>query len=155
MKRLVFISFLMAYLCSSCNDCTPEVNPGTGLLVAFYSFNAEEKKYEQSNIDLAQVGGIANPQLLISRDTLLNKLALPLSEFADTTAFYFSYPESDEMDTLCVSYKRKVQVNSPDCFSYTEFSDVQIISSSFDSVFMESNIIDNDTLQKNNVQIFY
>jgi hypothetical protein len=84
-------------------------------------------------------------------DTTLSTLYLPVNTDQDQTTFLFSNPDNS-LDTLEIGYLRTERLISEDCGFELQFKNIEIISTTFESVTTVENEL--SRLNEENIKIF-
>ena len=141
---LLVISTLLLHIRCETTDCiTFSTN---AFIIQFF-----EKESEQpEDIDFETIEALES-SIILYADTSMNVFYLPISTEKDLTTFFFR-DSNGRIDTLTVGYKKSEKLVSADCGFDLNFSDLQVIMTTFDSVVVSLNEL--SRLNEENIQIY-
>ncbi len=133
------------FACANDPDCSLE-QPENLLKLVFY--NEEGTDPVLVKYDLIQAN--ASDSILYSRADTLSLFNMPINPSVDTLSYYFVTGVS--IDSVTVRYQRKLDWLSESCGPYFNFSDLQIVTHTFDSISITDPLIDKSVNE--NIKIF-
>ena len=148
MKRRSFIFISCAVLiliisaCSDESDCYSENSSDINL--EFYRLNNDDPDtsfYEKDTLFVLRVFAIGNEtRPFISKDSIIFSTSLPVNPTMDNTTFVIG------RDTLAVKYDVRQRIMSPECGVEQVFSNLDTLSSSFDSLAIKTRELDRNEI---------
>jgi hypothetical protein len=91
------------------------------------------------SVVFSEIAIVENGEILYEQDTL-SEFNLPLNPNGNRTTF--TCDDGSGIESLVLTYDSKVRILSPDCGPYQYFYNISLVSTTFDSVVVNSTIAD-------------
>jgi hypothetical protein len=137
-KKLLFLINLMllGLVSGGCTEFPDCQNPYTPYARAgFFSKSTQQP----ISVTYNRVSIEDNGEILHEQDTL-SVFQLPLNPTGNQTTFEFD--NGGGVETLVLTHSSKVRILSPDCGPYQYFYNISLLSTTFDSVVVNSSVAD-------------
>ena len=152
-KQIIFLFLILSTLasCENYTSCSGTVGTSMGI-----SFNQIIDSTESDTIPpTLTVTGIGRTGSFYARDSGLQIIRLPLSQIADSTAFYIQPDTTAQGDTINILYRRNLHFVSSGCgfATYFNIDTIKYTRHSIDSIAIPVKTI--TTTDAKNVKIYY
>ncbi|MCV9387707.1 DUF6452 family protein [Reichenbachiella ulvae] len=144
---LSLVASMWLFACANDPDCALE-QPESIVKIVFYDNETEEKT--EVKYDLIEASG--SDSILYNRADTLALFNMPVNPSVDTLSYYFVTGVS--IDSVTVTYQRKLDWLSEECGPYFKFSELKIVTHTFDSISVTDPIIDKEVNENIKIYIF-
>ena len=145
---MVTFSFLL-FSCDNTGECT-DAEPVSSLNIRFVKRDTTAKTGKKDTLlTFQRIFSLSATRAFVNAGTRLSKTALDFDPGSDETSFIFDRSTDNETirDTLVMGYRRQYRVLSPKCPLRVEFTQIRLQSHSFDSLYINPNAADENTLE--------
>jgi hypothetical protein len=145
---VVTFSFLL-FSCDNTGACT-DAEPVSQLNIRFVKRDTTAKTGKKDTLlTFQRIFSLGATQDFVNAGTKLSKTALDFDPGSDETSFIFDRSANGQTvkDTLVMGYRRQYRVLSPKCPLRVEFTQILLQSHSFDSLYINPNAADENTLE--------
>lgn len=147
-SSLFVFSILYLLVFTSCDDdpdCDLEL-PHDEIELVFY--NIED--LTQTNYKFELIGALGSDSIYYDNEDSLSNYPMEINPTADDIAFVFLTGIS--RDTLRLRYNRNLEWVSGKCGPFMEYDELEIVYSTFDSISLINNVIDESVSE--NIQVY-
>lgn len=145
---MVTFSFLLLS-CDNTGECT-DAEPVSPLNIRFVKRDSTARSGKKDTLlTFKRIFALGAAQDFAKAGTKLAKTTLDFNPGSDTTSFVFDRSTASQTirDTLVMGYRRQYRVLSPKCPLRVEFTQIRLQSHSFDSLSINPNAADENTLE--------
>jgi hypothetical protein len=145
---VVTFSFLL-FSCDNTGECT-DAEPVSQLNIRFVKRDLKAKTGKKDTLlTFQRIFSLSATQDFVKTETHLSKTTLDFNPGADETSFVFDRSTTSQTirDTIIMGYRRQYRVLSPKCPLRVEFTQIGLQSHSFDSLYINPNSADENTLE--------
>ncbi len=152
-KRIIFLFLILSALASCENYTSCSGTVGTSMGISFHQIM--DSTESDTILPALTVTGIGRTGSFYAKDTGLQIIRLPLSEIADSTAFYIQPDTTVQGDTIHILYNRNLHFVSSGCgfATYFNIDTIKYTRHSIDSIAIPVKTI--TTTDAKNVKIYY